>query len=167
MIFDPHNMVYGGLNLHPEHWCELQKHERLLALVEKVKEIFEQELVAVVNNSVLDEIAFESTFNIELNSELVNMGWYDGHYAGIALCILTHGAMEHFNEKDQFPWQCHYEQTGKTRFSKSPHDNLAYLPENVNRVLVPGKSRWFCNQLKNKPVIIPVVEPPQQFSLFG
>src|ERR1035437_1224650 len=104
MIQDPHYMPYGSMNLNSEHWCELEKNEKLLKLVEQVKSIFDQELVAIINNSVLDEIAFEATWNTELDSEFVNQEFYNGHYAGYVICLLTHGAMEHFNKDMTYPW---------------------------------------------------------------
>ena len=164
MIIDPFYVPHGSLNLHPEHWRELQKNEKLLSLVETVKGIYDQELVAVISNSFLDEIAFEATWDTELRSDLVNEGWYNGHYAGIALCILSHGAMEYVNCDERYPRQHHYDSKSKTRFWKSEHDNFPYLPENI--VTVPDKNnRWGKSALKTAKPVVEVVQP-QQFSLF-
>ena len=138
MITDPFHLPYGSLNIQENHWCELQKNERLLNIAEEAKERFSRGLSFTVSNSVLEKIGQEAKRAIKSGRVYEGrLRLYSYHYVGIALCILSHGKMEwDFNESVDYV------------YSKSTYENEAYLDENmvIGYPSIPGSF----NVLKSK-----------------
>jgi hypothetical protein len=153
VVIDPHYVPYGNLNLHIEMWDHMQKLESYKSLTESIKGIIEQDLVAVIKNSILEEMAFESIVGTDIASCLVP-SYSSSHWCSLGLSILAHAAFEVSKEE------------GVTRFQKSLYDNEAYLPENIV-VVTDTSCRWGKNTLKSmkhKPVV--KIQLPIQGSLF-
>jgi hypothetical protein len=114
-----------------ELMVELEKNEKLLKLVEEVREIKSRGLVAAISKKYLDEITLEGICNADER--------YDGHEAAKVLAILTHTQIEWDFDDPTY------------RFSESLYGDKPFLPGNI--VKVADKScRWGKWALKGQSI---------------
>lgn len=157
MIYDPHHVPYGSLNLHPEMWYEFQKNDHLIEIATSVKKVLDDGMEASVQSIVLDDLAFEATINTEIPTCLVR-GYSKAHWAGVAICILAHCRMMHDLADYYMSNPSH---TGVIRFMKTPYDNKPYLPENIVREVNKNgiKEKWVIKGSK------PIIEATKEASI--
>jgi len=149
MITDPHYVPYGSLNLNDDFWRQCQRDQRTHQLSNRLIELFSEELTAVIPKLLLEELGFDMACECGMDyTEMITTTMW--HFYSISLCIMSHGK---------------YEDEGvHIRFSKSEHNNKAYIPENIKKVNDPT-CRWGKYVLKDhKPTA--TIEVPIQRSLF-
>jgi hypothetical protein len=126
--YDPHDDdAFIAKNLNPEEWVEYCRDEKTSIIANEMIKAFDEGLVARIHNSELDEIGFLIACKAGTFAPLISMR-HHAHWAGIALCMLTHGKMEV------------YEEENVTRFSRSPYDNPPMWYDCIEYVQCPGKS---------------------------
>jgi len=149
MITDPHYVPYGNLNLNLDFWRQCQRDSKTQQLSNRLIELFSDNLTALIPKPLLEELGFEMACECGMDYiEMITTTMW--HFYSISLCILSHGKYE--------------DEAVRIRFSKSEHNNKAYLPKYIKKVDDPT-CRWGKNVLKDhKPLIIS--EVPIQRSLF-
>lgn len=127
MIFDPHDESFISKNLDREEWVEYCRDDETANLANQILEVFDQGLVAKIDYERLDLLGFKIACIAGTHAALIQMKKHS-HWAGMALCMLTHGRMEDFPEEKVY------------RFSKSPCDNEPMYYHNIEYVPCYGKS---------------------------
>ena len=132
--FDPHDDSFCAKNLREEEWREYQRNEQVLELVRSIKRAFDEKLVARVSEFDLMKIAREIACRADTPAVLIQD--MDGHWACLALAMLTHGRFE-------------YDENFTVVFSKSPHEQEPMYHNNIEYVPCPGRS-WLMAVRKTK-----------------
>jgi hypothetical protein len=127
--FDPHDNSFCAKNLREEEWREYQRNEKTLELAASIKEVFDRGLVAKVSLLSLERITKEIAGRAGTSAVLIQD--MSGHWACLALAMLTHGRFE-------------YEEGSMDTviFSKSPYEQEPMYYNNIEYVPLYGRS-WF------------------------
>ena len=151
MIYDPHDDSFIAKNLREEEWRMYQRHPPILELAESIRNITNDGMVAKIKTDRLYELGLEVCFLAAISAVLIQPPYDCSHWAGIALCMLSHSRMEKFPEEQVI------------RFSKSPYDQEPMYWNNIEWKKVPGRN--FEAPFREK-VIIPPVSQAIQENLF-
>lgn len=153
ITYDPHDDSFIAKNLREEEWFVYRQDTRTLNLAESIKEIINQGLVAKIKSTELYDLGLEIAFKAAIPAILLQPPWHGEHWAGLALCMLTHAYMEP-NESEQV-----------TRFYKSPYNQEPMYYDNVEWVTAYGRN--YLVPARKKVMVIEKPKPnPVQTSLF-
>jgi len=124
--FDPHSPGFRAANLDPEVWRTAQTDDKSLELVETIRRITEKGLAARIKSSVLQDLEIMLIF--KSNTYEDNVSVLTGHFAAMALCMMTRTKCEQNNSEKMF------------RFSKTSFDREPSWWHNVTKVYGEGRS---------------------------
>lgn len=116
MIHDPHKEY--NPNFYEEDFEEFLRNDQTLSLMEQVKSIIDQGLVAKIDNELLSEVSFNVRSRVDYAAPVLQLSW-DSWYTALAICRMVHGCYEKFEKENV------------TKFYKSEVDNVPMYPPNI------------------------------------